>query len=143
MGQGRVKNEKFIQVNLQLLKKLDNSTYRLFCILLAHSNSNGECFPSIRKISNEYNISDKTIQKAINKLVELKIITKINRKTVNGKNTSNLYRINPEFLVGKKSKRKRIIEILPDWFDKEFNVKKPSKEKLKEMEDLLEEFKDE
>ena len=135
-------NEKFIQVNLQILKKLDNSTYRLFCILLAHSNSSGECFPSIRKISNEYNISDKTIQKAINKLVELKIITKINRKTVNGKNTSNLYRINPEFLVEKKSKRKRIIEMLPEWFDKEFNVKKPSEERLKEMEELLEEFKD-
>lgn len=33
-------------------------------------------------------------------------------------------------------------ESKPDWFEKNFNTKKPSEERLKEMEELLEEFKD-
>ena len=114
---------------------------KTFCILLKHMDSKNECYPSIRTIAKSYNMSPTTVSKCLMSLEEKNIIIS-QKRTVNGKNTSNLYRINSEFLIEKKSKRKRIIEMLPDWFDKEFNVKKPSEEKLKEMEDLLEEFKD-
>lgn len=133
---------KFVILILKMISAdITGNELKTFCILLKHMDSKNECYPSIRTIAKSYNMSPTTVSKCLMSLEEKNIIIS-QKRTVNGKNTSNLYRINPEFLVEKKSKRKRIIEMLPEWFDKEFNVKKPSKEKLKEMEDLLEEFKD-
>ena len=133
---------KFVILILKMISAdITGNELKTFCILLKHMDSKNECYPSIRTIAKSYNMSPTTVSKCLMSLEEKNIIIS-QKRTVNGKNTSNLYRINPEFLVEKKSKRKRIIEMLPDWFDKEFNVKKPSKEKLKEMEDLMEEFKD-
>lgn len=134
---------KFVILILKMISAdITGNELKTFCILLKHMDSKNECYPSIRTIAKSYNMSPTTVSKCLMSLEEKNIIIS-QKRTVNGKNTSNLYRINPEFLIEKKSKRKRIIEMLPEWFDKEFNVKKPSKEKLKEMEDLLEEFKDE
>lgn len=134
---------KFVILILKMISAdITGNELKTFCILLKHMDSKNECYPSIRTIAKSYNMSPTTVSKCLMSLEEKNIIIS-QKRTVNGKNTSNLYRINPEFLVEKKSKRKRIIEMLPEWFDKEFNVKKPSEEKLKEMEDLLEEFKDE
>ena len=133
---------KFVILILKMISAdITGNELKTFCILLKHTDSKNECYPSIRTIAKSYNMSPTTVSKCLMSLEEKNIIIS-QKRTVNGKNTSNLYRINPEFLVEKKNKRKRIIEILPEWFDKEFNVKKPSKEKLKEMEDLMEEFKD-
>ena len=133
---------KFVILILKMISAdITGNELKTFCILLKHMDSKNECYPSIRTIAKSYNMSPTTVSKCLMSLEEKNIIIS-QKRTVNGKNTSNLYRINPEFLVEKKSKRKRIIEMLPDWFDKEFNVKKQSKEKLKEMEDLMEEFKD-
>ena len=134
---------KFVILILKMISAdITGNELKTFCILLKHMDSKNECYPSIRTIAKSYNMSPTTVSKCLMSLEEKNIIIS-QKRTVNGKNTSNLYRINPEFLIEKKSRRKRIIEMLPDWFDKEFNVKKPSEEKLKEMEDLLEEFKDE
>lgn len=133
---------KFVILILKMISAdITGNELKTFCILLKHMDSKNECYPSIRTIAKSYNMSPTTVSKCLMSLEEKNIIIS-QKRTVNGKNTSNLYRINPEFLIEKKSRRKRIIEMLPEWFDKEFNVKKPSKEKLKEMEDLLEEFKD-
>lgn len=133
---------KFVILILKMISAdITGNELKTFCILLKHMDSKNECYPSIRTIAKSYNMSPTTVSKCLMSLEEKNIIIS-QKRTVNGKNTSNLYRINSEFLIEKKSKRKRIIEMLPDWFDKEFNVKKPSEEKLKEMEDLLEEFKD-
>lgn len=133
---------KFVILILKMVSAdITGNELKTFCILLKHMDSKNECYPSIRTIAKSYNMSPTTVSKCLMSLEEKNIIIS-QKRTVNGKNTSNLYRINPEFLIEKKSKRKRIIEMLPDWFDKEFNVKKPSEEKLKEMEDLMEEFKD-
>lgn len=133
---------KFVILILKMISAdITGNELKTFCILLKHMDSKNECYPSIRTIAKSYNMSPTTVSKCLMSLEEKNIIIS-QKRTVNGKNTSNLYRINPEFLIEKKSRRKRIIEMLPDWFDKEFNVKKPSEEKLKEMEELLEEFKD-
>ena len=133
---------KFVILILKMISAdITGNELKTFCILLKHMDSKNECYPSIRTIAKSYNMSPTTVSKCLMSLEEKNIIIS-QKRTVNGKNTSNLYRINPEFLIEKKSRRKRIIEMLPDWFDKEFNVKKPSEDKLKEMEDLLEEFKD-
>lgn len=133
---------KFVILILKMISAdITGNELKTFCILLKHMDSKNECYPSIRTIAKSYNMSPTTVSKCLMSLEEKNIIIS-QKRTVNGKNTSNLYRINPEFLIEKKSRRKRIIEMLPDWFDKEFNAKKPSKEKLKEMEELLEEFKD-
>lgn len=133
---------KFVILILKMISAdITGNELKTFCILLKHMDSKNECYPSIRTIAKSYNMSPTTVSKCLMSLEEKNIIIS-QKRTVNGKNTSNLYRINPEFLIEKKSKRKRIIEMLPDWFDKEFNVKKPSEERLKEMEELLEEFKD-
>lgn len=125
---------KFIQINSQLLKILSNSTYRVFCILVYHSNSNYECYPSIRRIEKEYKISTKTIQRAIDDLVEMKIITKESRKTDSGKITSNLYKINREYVIERKTKKRGII---PNWFGKEVDEEKATLEEQEEMKRIL------
>lgn len=132
-------DNKFIILILKIVsKKFSGNELKVFCILLKHMDSKNVCYPSVRTIANNYGMSPTTVSKCIQTLEDKKVIVKQNR-TVNGKNTSNLYRISDEFLIQKKKRGLR--NILPDWFDKDIKSNNADKKDIEEMKNLLEEFK--
>ena len=81
------------------------------------------CFPSIKTISKDLNISVSTTKRALNNLVETGFIEKIERfLDTTGKQTSNLYIINVENIenlknvekVEKVKEEKEILEIFEE-----------------------------
>lgn len=127
--------EKFIQIKNKLLKEdISATAYRVFSILLSHSK-NGICYPSLRKISEGYPISRKTLISAIKELEEKELILKENRVIGSGKKTSNCYYLNEKYLVTKKELKKAI----PGWFDEENNINEATAEEQAEIQALLEE----
>lgn len=131
--------EKFIQIKNKLLKeKISATAYRVFSILLAHSK-NGICYPSIRKLSEEYPISRKTFITAIKELEDTEIILKESRTIGTGKRTSNCYYLNEKYIVTKKDIKKAI----PLWFGKKTESQAATNEEQAEIEALLEEYRDE
>lgn len=133
-------DSKFILLILKMVsKEISGNELKVFCILMKHMDSNNECYPSMRTISKKYGMSTTTVSKCISSLEEKHVIIKQTR-TIDGKNISNLYKINSDFLVPPK-KKKKFKEILPDWFYKEIESKKPSEDKLHELEKMMEEFK--
>lgn len=129
--------ERFIQIKNKLLKENISATaYRVFSILLAHSK-NGICYPSLRKLSEEYPVSRKTMISAIKELEEHEIILKENRTIGTGKKTSNCYYLNEKYIVSKKELKKAI----PGWFDQNVESTKATEEERAEIEALLEEYK--
>ncbi len=91
--------------------------------LLDRSNKDLVCFPSIKTISKDLNISVSTTKRALNSLVETGFIEKIERfLDTTGKQTSNLYIINVENLeniknvekIEKATEEKEILEIFEE-----------------------------
>ena len=132
-------DEKFIQMKDKVLETLDGNCYKVFSILLRHSNSNFECYPSVREMARKYKLSKNTITSCTNKLEEMGIITKSLRQTKDGKKTSNFYTINRDYVVENEKKKKRIIS-LPDWFNKNLERKELDINKKEEIERMLKEF---
>lgn len=67
----------------------------VYCCLVKHrDNEKQTCFPSRSTIAKECCIDKKTVDAAIEKLAELGLVQKINRKRMNGSDTSNLYVVN-------------------------------------------------
>lgn len=140
--------EKFIQIKNKLLKEnISANAFRVFSILLAHSK-NGICYPSIRKMAEEYPISRKTMISAIKELEEHEIILKENRIIGSGKKTSNCYYLNEKFIVSKKEIKQAIPSWFsksgnPDWLGQNIEMQEATDEERAEMEKLLEEYRDE
>lgn len=64
----------------------------VYCCLLRHSDNNTRtCFPSRRLIAKECQMDRKTVDTAIENLVALDLVKKIQRHRENGTRTSNLY----------------------------------------------------
>ena len=82
-----------------MLYKVNLKSRALSVILYLIDRANKElvCFPSIKTISSDLNISVSTTKRALNNLVEIGFIEKIERfLDTTGKQTSNLYVINVE-----------------------------------------------
>lgn len=134
---------KFVILILKLISAdINGNELKTFCILLKHIDSKNECYPSVRTIAKSYNMSPTTVSKCLKSLEAKGIISSINR-TINGKTTSNLYRINKNYLISKKreSSKKKIIEEKPEWFENNITTKIPDEQKLENIKKLLDEFK--
>ena len=67
------------------------------------SNKQGECYPSVETIAAHCGVSERTVQRATKKLQEKNYIT-IEKRYVNGKQSSNMYQINASLLQEKRKK---------------------------------------
>jgi len=67
---------------------------RLLLLLMAdYANEQGVCWPSVRRLADEMACSMRTVQRAIEALVEHGVMTVVARKTPTGRQTSNFYRL--------------------------------------------------
>jgi len=80
--------------NKERLRSKPTEYQTIFFWLCAYSNENGTCFPSRTKLANDCGLTDRTIDKYVEKLVSDGLIEKKRRKN-KGTNeyTSNLYQI--------------------------------------------------
>lgn len=64
----------------------------VYCCLLRHADINKHsCFPSRRMIATECQIDKKTVDTALNDLIDRGLIKKTHRKRCDGSKSSNLY----------------------------------------------------
>jgi hypothetical protein len=62
-----------------------------YAALARHANDKGECWPCVNTIAREIHASPRAVQRAIQALVECKLLTVQHRTSNNGDYTSNLY----------------------------------------------------
>lgn len=68
--------------------------FAVYCCLLRHADiEKHTCFPSRRTISKECQIDKKTVDVALNNLIDIGLIRKITRTRFDGSKTSNLYHV--------------------------------------------------
>ena len=65
----------------------------VYMYLSDRSNKQGQCWPGIKTIAKDLNLSVRTVQRAIHDLEQAGLLTKTYRYRENGSFTSNLYRI--------------------------------------------------
>ncbi|WP_326910655.1 helix-turn-helix domain-containing protein [Sedimentibacter sp. MB31-C6] len=80
--------------------QIDLHSKIVYAGLKKYSNSEGLCFPSRNTLAEICKISLSTLRKAINNLVEAKIVNKESRFRQNGSQTSNLYSLTPFMTSG-------------------------------------------
>lgn len=61
--------------------------------LAMHSNKKDECFPALKTIAREVKMSVRSVQRALDELLEAGLITKKHNYRANGSQTSNIYKI--------------------------------------------------
>lgn len=84
----------FIVANSIIEWKLKLRDFAVYCCLLRHADIvNHTCFPSRRLISKECQIDKKTVDVALNSLIDVGLIRKITRTRFDGSKTSNLYHV--------------------------------------------------
>lgn len=95
------RNKQFFQVDDIYLngyaKLCGVYTTCVYLSLCRHTDKEQTCFPSIKLIAQEFDINEKTVQRAIKKLEEFNIIKKERTRKKDGKWLNNLY-----ILVDKK-----------------------------------------
>ena len=115
--------QKFEIKNMLYTSSLKSRALSVILYLLDRANKDLVCFPSIKTISKDLNISVSTTKRALNNLVETGFIEKIERfLDTTGKQTSNLYIINVENIenfknvekVEKVKEEKEILEIFEE-----------------------------
>jgi len=62
-------------------------------LMADYANEQGVCWPSVRRLADEMACSMRTVQRAIEALVEQGVMTVVARKTPSGRQTSNFYRL--------------------------------------------------
>lgn len=72
--------------------KLNGYEKLIFIILKKFANDNGECFPSLQKLTEISGFSKKTVQRVLKSLEEKEVLSVTHRRTQKG-NISNLYTI--------------------------------------------------
>lgn len=126
-------DNKFIVLILKMVSsEFSGNELKVFCILLKYMNSNYECYPSVRTISEKYKMSKETVNNCIKSLEAKKVIIKQKRK-----GTSNLYKIHKDYIVEKKKKK---ISMIPEWFNKNIKKEDLAKEEKLEMEEILKQY---
>ena len=130
--------EKFEIKNILYKVNIKSRALSVMLYLVDRANKDLVCFPSIKTISKDLNISVSTTKRALNNLVEMDFIKKIERfLDTTGKQTSNLYVINIENI--KKLLNVEKIEKVEEQEEKEIlkvfkEPKEESNNKLKQEE---------
>lgn len=84
----------FIVANRIFELQLKPRDFAVYCCLLRHADiTNHTCFPSRRLISEECQSDKKTVDVALNSLIDIGLIRKITRTRYDGSKTSNLYHV--------------------------------------------------
>ena len=89
-----LRKDFFIVSNRIFEFELKPRDFAVYCCLLRHADiANHTCFPSRRTISKECQIDKKTVDVALNNLIDIGLIKKITRTRFDGSKTSNLYHV--------------------------------------------------
>lgn len=68
---------------------------KLVLILLAdRANDDGECWPGLGSVSKDCNVSERTLMRYLDKMESLGLLSREKRKAENGRQVTNLYRLN-------------------------------------------------
>ena len=73
----------------------------VYMYLRDRSNKQGQCWPGIKTIAKDLNLSHSTVKRALDDLCKADLVEKTRRKRENGSLTSNLYSLKEQ--VKKKS----------------------------------------
>lgn len=73
--------------------KLTSKAATVFHCLAHHSNKNNEAWPKLKTIAKETMLSVRTVQRALDELLEIGLITKKHNYREDGSQTSNIYKI--------------------------------------------------
>ena len=87
-----------INIDTRLLKKITADQLYLVCHIVNFMNENRMCFPSNKKLSLESGFSESKILRVKNELVAKQIISVLQRFRPDGSQTSNLYKIQSEYI---------------------------------------------
>lgn len=72
---------------------LSHRARSVYMYLTDRANKDGKCWPAIKTIAKELNLSCSTVKRALDELCRAGLLTKETRWRENGGRTSNLYRI--------------------------------------------------
>lgn len=72
-------------------KYLTPSITVIYLSLCRHANKEQSCFPAQKLIAEEHGITERTVRRCLNKLVELRIIKVVRKRSVKGKWLRNTY----------------------------------------------------
>ena len=75
---------------------LSHKAVSVYCYLCNRADKNGECYPSIRLISEDLNLSKATIFRAFNELEKQDLLERFPRYHAKGGRRSSLYKIKGE-----------------------------------------------
>jgi len=89
---------KMINIDTRLLPQVTPDQLFLLCHIVNFMNENKMCFPSNKKLIEQCKFSDSKILRIKNELVTRKIISVKQRFRPDGSQTSNLYKIETEFI---------------------------------------------
>jgi hypothetical protein len=87
-----------INIDTRLLNQVTPDQLYLLCQIVNFMNENKMCFPSNKKLIMHSKFSESKILRVKNELVAKKIISVKQRFRADGSQTSNLYRIESEFI---------------------------------------------
>lgn len=75
--------------------KLQGSEKLLYIALLNRANSKGECWPSLATLENDSGVTKKTVLRKLEALEVKGLIRRVRRKSPDGRDMSNMYKILP------------------------------------------------
>lgn len=73
--------------------ELSHRARSVYMCLKDHANKDNKCWPGIKTIASELNLSHSTVKRALDDLYRAGLVTKTSRKRGNGGNSSNLYEL--------------------------------------------------
>jgi hypothetical protein len=78
-----------------------SQTQKIVLLALAdrHNPDTGDCFPSIGRLADDCCMSESGIKKALNELVTLSLITKVERRVERGRNKTNQYELHLDNVI--------------------------------------------
>ena len=80
--------------------ELPSRAKAVYMYLRDRSNTSGKCWPGIKTIARELNLSRSTVKRALDDLYQAELITKETHRRENGSLTSNLYSIGDKKKMG-------------------------------------------
>jgi hypothetical protein len=87
-----------INIDTRLLSQINPDELYLVCHIVNYMNQNKMCFPSNAKLNNDSGFSQSKILRVKNSLVDKKIMTVTRRFRTDGSQTSNLYKLQTEYI---------------------------------------------
>ena len=87
-----------INIDTRLLSQINPDELYLLCHIVNYMNQNKMCFPSNAKLSKDSTFSQSKILRIKNSLIDKKIMTVTRRFRADGSQTSNLYKLQTEYI---------------------------------------------